>query len=203
VWAGLDPPDGMTLDLDAAEGTVWGPPEDMERLFAALLGNVVKHHDLPVGRVRIVSGPEGHRTAIRIQDDGPGIPARFRPRVFELLTTLKPRDMCEGSGVGLAMSRKIVGLSGGSIALGDAAGERGLAVLFDLPQGPEDHAYAMAATGAPGVATERVPAHVMMGSDGAHAGQAGETVRPVIDFDAEDDGLEEAGIGSREGRRLN
>ena len=135
-WQALNPPDGMQLDLEKAEGAVTLPQEDTIRLFAALLENVVKHHDGPGGHVRIVSagGPE---VRIRIEDDGPGIAQEYREKAFELLTTLRPRDACEGSGVGLALARKIVESAGGTIGLEDVPAGRGLCVSIRLPAGAE------------------------------------------------------------------
>ena len=50
-------------------------------------------------------------------DDGPGIAREFQERVFQMFQTLRPRDEVEGSGMGLAMVKKIVETQGGEISL--------------------------------------------------------------------------------------
>jgi signal transduction histidine kinase len=135
-WQALSPPDTVELDLDQAEGAVTLPHEDATRLFSALLENAVKHRDRPEGHVRIVSSSEPD-ARIRIEDDGPGIAEEYREKAFELLTTLRPRDACEGSGVGLALARKIVEAAGGVIGLEHVRAGRGLCVSIHLPQGED------------------------------------------------------------------
>lgn len=131
-WAALPPPPDMTLDLSAAEGSLTLPQEDAARLFSALLGNAVKHRDTSDGYVAVRSAA-GALTTIRIEDDGPGIAPEYRDKAFDLLSTLKPRDSCEGSGVGLALARRIVTGAGGEIALHDRPEGRGLRVEIRLP----------------------------------------------------------------------
>ena len=74
---------------------------------------------------------------IREEDDGPGIAEEYREKAFELLTTLRPRDACEGSGVGLALARKIVEAAGGVIGLEHVRAGRGLCVSIHLPKGED------------------------------------------------------------------
>jgi signal transduction histidine kinase len=65
-------------------------------------------------------------------DDGPGIPEEYRESIFEMFKTLKPRDEVEGSGMGLALVRKIVGRMGGRCGV-DPAAKRGSHFWFDWP----------------------------------------------------------------------
>lgn len=134
-WQAIGPPADMVLDLNLAEGSVTLPQEDATRLFTALLDNAAKHRDRSGGTVRVVSSG-GPTAMIRIEDDGPGIAAEYRDKAFELLSTLRPRDACEGSGVGLALARKIVATAGGEIDLGDRAEGSGLSVSIRLPGVP-------------------------------------------------------------------
>lgn len=85
-----------------------------------------------------VDGGEGLVT-ITIRDDGPGIPAADRERVFDRFTRLdnsRVRDDDGGAGLGLAIVRELLRLHGGSITLSDA--EPGLRVEVTLPGAVRD-----------------------------------------------------------------
>ena len=64
---------------------------------------------------------------------GPGAPERFRERVFGMFQTLKPRDEVEGSGMGLAIVKKLIERQGGRIWLTDGREAKGLSVHFTWP----------------------------------------------------------------------
>ena len=69
-----------------------------------------------------------------VTDDGAGIPEQFRERVFGMFQTLRPRDEVEGSGMGLAIVRKLVERQGGKVWLTEGREGRGLSVHFTWPQ---------------------------------------------------------------------
>jgi signal transduction histidine kinase len=74
---------------------------------------------------------------VTVTDDGPGIPAADRDRVFDRFTRLddaRTRDS-GGAGLGLAIVRELVRLHGGTVTLGDAA--PGLRVAVALQPGSE------------------------------------------------------------------
>jgi signal transduction histidine kinase len=66
----------------------------------------------------------------RVQDDGPGIPARFHERIFVIFQTLASRDDVESSGMGLAIVKKRIEQMGGKIWIESAPPERGSAFVF-------------------------------------------------------------------------
>ncbi len=72
-------------------------------------------------------GPGGE-AQILVSDDGPGIPAQLRERVFEPFFTTRAR----GTGLGLAIVKSIVEAHGGSVRL-DAAPRRGASFIIELP----------------------------------------------------------------------
>ncbi|MGR3321287.1 MAG: sensor histidine kinase [Pseudooceanicola sp.] len=132
-WARLSPPEKASLDCTAATAPLRMGSEDSDRLFTALLGNCLKHGgraDLEA-TVTATTGQAG--TEIVITDNGPGIPPDQRERAFALLTTLRPRDECEGSGMGLTLARHIVRRAGGDITLGTPGSGAGLRVVIRLP----------------------------------------------------------------------
>ncbi len=103
------------------------------RLLGICMQNAVKHHDREQGRVELLVSAGKDELILEVRDDGPGIPPRFHQRVFEMFQTLRPRDTVEGSGMGLALARKIVDLVGGSIAI-ESDGGRGTCVRIAWPK---------------------------------------------------------------------
>lgn len=126
-------PPGFDVHADLAVPAVLGAPDEIELLFRALLSNAVKHHDDDHGAIRIHTTRASDGICIAIADDGPGIPTEFRERVFQPMTTLKPRDDCEGSGMGLPIARKIVAHLGGTIEITEPGAPRGTRVEISLP----------------------------------------------------------------------
>jgi signal transduction histidine kinase len=57
-----------------------------------------------------------------IVDNGPGIEPRFHQRIFEMFQTLQPRDQVEGSGIGLALVKKLVESRGGTVEVQSSPG---------------------------------------------------------------------------------
>ena len=100
--------------------TVHGEPDALGRVVANLLDNAVRHAR---SQVRVEVGADGAYRRITVTDDGPGIPAADRERVFDRFTRLddgRARD-AGGSGLGLAIVRELVRRHGGTVTLGDNA----------------------------------------------------------------------------------
>ncbi len=99
------------LEADA----VFLPANDLSTLLKEVLHNAWWHHGAQEGAIRIESSGTEDNVRIRIIDDGAGIAPEHSERVFEMMTTLQPRDVRPGSGLGLASARKIVTQAGGEI----------------------------------------------------------------------------------------
>ncbi|HEY5240389.1 MAG TPA: HAMP domain-containing sensor histidine kinase, partial [Polyangiaceae bacterium] len=76
--------------------------------------------------------PAGNRVRIEVEDDGPGVAAGVRDRLFEPFVTTK--EVGEGTGLGLAVCRGLVESAGGEIAL-DASYTGGARFYMLLPAG--------------------------------------------------------------------
>ncbi len=85
-------------------------------------------------RVRVAGRDQ--RASLRVEDRGPGIPREERARAFDRFRR-GPSGGESGAGLGLAISARIALLHGGSLALEDGPGGRGLAVSLDLPREPQ------------------------------------------------------------------
>ncbi len=104
----------------------------LELVLHNLISNAIKHHDQPGGTVTVSACRQGAWYRFSVLDDGPGIPDEYHDVVFEMFRTLRPRDAIEGSGMGLALVRKIVGKLGGSCGIEPVRG-RGAHFWFDWP----------------------------------------------------------------------
>ncbi|WP_324754926.1 HAMP domain-containing sensor histidine kinase [Roseovarius sp. Pro17] len=131
----LRPPKGFQITCDLDCMTVQMGEQDIFTLLTALISNAIKHHHKEGGIIQIKSWSEGRDCVIRVQDDGPGIPERQRERVFAAMTTLKPRDEVEGSGMGLPIVRKIVAVYGGRVSYGSIHDGSGTALEIRLGAG--------------------------------------------------------------------
>ncbi|MFI6292878.1 DUF4153 domain-containing protein [Nonomuraea sp. NPDC050790] len=106
-------------------------PDLLAQVLANLLDNAVRHSP-PGALVTITGTGEGAGVRITVADEGPGIPAEARTRVFERFSRLDSGRAADsgGSGLGLAIVKEIVELHGGSIHIGDGTGCR---MVVDLP----------------------------------------------------------------------
>lgn len=103
----------------------------IEQVLLALLSNAVEA--MPQGgRLAVAARPadQGRRVQIEVADNGPGIPIEQQQRVFKLFFTTKS----SGTGLGLAVVKKIIERHGGTIVLDSAAGQ-GTRFLIELPVG--------------------------------------------------------------------
>ncbi|HEV2251978.1 MAG TPA: HAMP domain-containing sensor histidine kinase [Streptosporangiaceae bacterium] len=120
------PAPGIAVDLSVPPGAATaGNQEDLSRMFRNLLDNAVRyarHQVLITVRSTGAGGPDG--IVVEIADDGPGIPAEERERVFGRFVRLDAsREQASGSaGLGLAIAREIAAAHGATIVLPGAPG---------------------------------------------------------------------------------
>jgi len=123
--------EGQTLRATIADALVLHGDRDLlTQMLANLVENAIRH--TPAGTtITLVaaSGPDG--TVIEVADDGPGIPADERDKVFERFYRLETSRTTPGSGLGLALVRAIAELHGAEVMLADNA--PGLRVVLRFP----------------------------------------------------------------------
>lgn len=127
-------PDSFTLKTALDGACLRAPRNDIKTLIGALVENAHKHHPGGGGEIRVSGRGDGDMVWLTVEDDGNGIEPQFRQKVFDLLATLRPRDECEGTGAGLAICKKIVGMLGGTIAIGASSQLGGACVRVELPR---------------------------------------------------------------------
>ncbi|USI73113.1 sensor histidine kinase [Sphingomonas morindae] len=115
-----------------AEGSARAPVhrELLGQAIANLVDNAMKY-GRPGGAIGLTVTAEEGAVAIRVEDDGPGIPADRREEALRRFGRLDPARSVSGAGLGLSLAAAVARLHGGTITLGDRA--PGLAVTLRLP----------------------------------------------------------------------
>ncbi|SDR89356.1 ATP-binding protein [Opitutus sp. GAS368] len=120
-------------DIHGGEGRVEFDARWLRQVLLNLLANALSY--TPAGKCVTVTsqlGTTGWRVAV--DDEGPGVPADQRERIFERFVRLAhPAQHDKGSGLGLAISRSIITLHQGRIWAEAPASGKGLRVVFELP----------------------------------------------------------------------
>ena len=108
------------LEVDAPGPVmIEGSPDDLHRLAANLIQNALVH--TPAGTHVTVRLREEDGALLEVEDDGPGVPAELRHRLFERFVRGQG-DTGGGSGLGLAIVRAVAETHGGSVELGEREG---------------------------------------------------------------------------------
>jgi signal transduction histidine kinase len=131
TWNQLDTPDDARLEVHDELPTIAGDPALIRALFTNLLGNSMKFTGDEPPRVEISASTDGERWELTVQDNGIGIDPEFADRIFVIFQRLHTRDSFEGTGIGLALCKRIVEFHGGSIRLAES--ERGARFVITLP----------------------------------------------------------------------
>jgi signal transduction histidine kinase len=112
--------------------TVLGDRAQLVSLFQNLIANALKFHGPEPSIVRIGAERRGDEWELRCADNGIGIEQDYAERIFLIFQRLHSRDTYDGSGIGLALCRKIVEFHGGHMWL-DTSYANGACFRFTLP----------------------------------------------------------------------
>ena len=140
AWDGLEDrvlTTGAQLELAEPPPRVHGDASLLQMLLTNLFGNAVKYRRqdrAPVVRLTttIEDTTEGPMVRVDVADNGIGIPDEYSEKVFVIFQRLHGRDQYEGTGIGLALAKKVVEFHGGSIGLLQSP-LGGTCVSFTLP----------------------------------------------------------------------
>ena len=102
--------------------TVFADRGQMTQLLQNLIGNAIKFRDGKLPQVHISAAETGDDWTISVRDNGIGIAPEHAERVFQIFQRLHTRDQYPGTGIGLAVCRKIVERHGGKIWLDSTPG---------------------------------------------------------------------------------
>ncbi len=126
---------GEVLARDLPE--VLMDPVHARQLLQNLVGNALKFHGEAPPRIEVSAAREGDMWALSVRDNGIGIPEKHRERVFGIFQRLHRRRDYAGTGIGLAMVRRIMENAGGEVRMESAEGG-GTTFTCTLPAASEE-----------------------------------------------------------------
>ncbi len=104
----LNPPVHIKIRVEGELPMAVAAGAQLEQVLRNLINNAIKHHDKPNGEVVLSAKRVGNFVELVVRDDGPGILPQFHDKIFQLFQTLKRRDEVEGTGMGLAIVKRLV-----------------------------------------------------------------------------------------------
>jgi signal transduction histidine kinase len=149
--------------------TVLAEPTLLTAVFQNLLSNAIKFRGERAPRVTVTADRDGDFWVFSVADNGIGISSEYAERIFVIFQRLHDKTTYPGTGIGLAMTRKIIEYHGGRIWL-DTTATSGARFCFTLPVVP-----AVPADEGPAVVpdTSQVPAETMASPDTEIPGPSG------------------------------
>ena len=123
----------MDLGLNAADAPIEvnGNAVLLREALANLIDNAIRY-GRPSGRITVGVERTGDAAVLTVEDDGPGIPAQDRDRVFERFQRLADATT-EGCGLGLAIVREIAQMHEGTAVIEEGSGGMGVRVAIRIP----------------------------------------------------------------------
>lgn len=104
----------------------------MSQVFVNLIGNAIKYQRDEPPRIDVLAEKENNEWRISVKDNGIGIDPKFRKQVFQVFTRLHSRQKYPGTGIGLAICKKIVERHAGKIWV-ESEPNKGSTFTFTLP----------------------------------------------------------------------
>jgi signal transduction histidine kinase/CheY-like chemotaxis protein len=128
----LAPPAEFQIQFSADLPTIETPVLLLKQVLSNLIGNAITYHPRRDGRVEIKMLKQGSGWQFTVSDDGSGIAPENQQKIFGIFQTLIGRDDIKGTGIGLAIVKKIVESRGGKVWVESDLG-KGTAFSFTWP----------------------------------------------------------------------
>jgi PAS domain S-box-containing protein len=120
------PPEPVFVDADVTR---------LAQVFANLLNNAAKYTQRGGGDIHLTVEPLGHEVAVRVRDNGVGIPAPMLPHIFEMFTQVdRSLERTQGGlGIGLSIVKRLAEMHGGTVKAYSEGLGRGSEFVVRLP----------------------------------------------------------------------
>ncbi|MEQ9210342.1 MAG: HAMP domain-containing sensor histidine kinase, partial [Pseudomonadales bacterium] len=129
------PPKGFDLKVEGELPVFNTLAAPFELIMRNLISNAIKHHGSDTGTITLSARNADKQNfyEFSVSDDGQGIDPKYHSVVFEMFSSLRPKDEVEGTGMGLSIVEKIVRTYGGEIHLESDVGQ-GTTIRFLWPR---------------------------------------------------------------------
>lgn len=118
----LAPGEGVEVEIAAGLPTLTTEKLPLQQVLLNLIGNALKHARRGDARVAVSARRTGAFWEFAVADNGPGIEPQYHERIWGIFQTLDARDRVEGTGIGLALVKKLVDAQGGRAWVESAPG---------------------------------------------------------------------------------
>lgn len=126
----LAPPAAVVIDVDESLPSLVSERVPLQQVFGNLLVNAVKYAGRPDVQIRVRGVTEGEFVHFSVADNGPGIAPQYHERIFVVFQRLAARDKIEGTGIGLAIVKKIIEGRGGRVWVESPTDSNGTGTTF-------------------------------------------------------------------------
>jgi PAS domain S-box-containing protein len=111
---------------------VLGDAGSLTQLFQNLIGNALKYRGEELPHIDVTASSQDHHWEVSVRDNGIGFEQEYADQLFNMFKRLHTRDQYDGTGIGLAICKKIVERHGGHIWAESQPGQ-GAKFVFTLP----------------------------------------------------------------------
>lgn len=112
---------------------IYGDQTQLSQLFQNLIGNAIKYRGKASPEIKVEAADKGDRWVFAVKDNGIGFDKQYAERIFVIFQRLHTKEEYKGTGIGLAICKKIVERHGGTIWVESTAG-KGSAFFFTIPK---------------------------------------------------------------------
>ncbi|OUS27288.1 hypothetical protein A9Q99_14830 [Gammaproteobacteria bacterium 45_16_T64] len=123
LYAQSTPPDTFSLQIACDIPPIETVATPLSIILRNLITNAIKYNDKENGTLSIRIDDLKDEILIAVEDNGPGIEEKFHQKIFGMFERLTSKDKIEGSGMGLAMVKKLVESFGGKIRIQSSKGQ--------------------------------------------------------------------------------
>ncbi|MCA9596273.1 MAG: PAS domain-containing protein [Myxococcales bacterium] len=129
----LDPPKNVSIVVPPELPEVEAQLAPFRQVLHNLLANAIKYARVPSPRIEVGGRSNGSHVDYWVSDNGPGIAPAHQEKIWGIFQKLESRDVVDGTGIGLALVRKIVETHGGRAWVESTPGE-GATFHFSWPK---------------------------------------------------------------------
>ncbi|UUO06573.1 PAS domain S-box protein [Blastopirellula sp. J2-11] len=134
----------VNISVSCDDSQFFGDRVRLQEVLQNLVENAIKYAEVDDPRVTIQLSSDKNNTTCWVRDNGPGIPAHFREKIFGLFEKLDPHS--DGTGIGLAIAKRIIEFHQGEIWV-EPNPVKGACFCFRIPRDPSSSLISTATLG--------------------------------------------------------